>query len=169
MRAPSVARRRGLTLLELMVALAMMAVLGLMAAPPIGSMLARHRVQAAAANLVADLGEARHEAVRRGSSLHVNFQSGSDWCYAIATEPATGCTGGAGAVLKRISARDHPGITLAAPQPFVIDGRADLGPEAAPAARLTSARGDVLQVQLTLLGRAKVCAPEAPVGTTPRC
>lgn len=160
---------RGLTLVELMVALAMLAVLGLMAVPSLGGMLARHRVQAAASQLGLDLGDSRHEAARRGGKVYVNFQSGSDWCYVVALDPAATCASDGERVLKRVTGRQHPGVSLNATQAVVFDGATGLGPPAPAKVHLASARGDVLDVQVSLLGRARVCAPDGALKTFPRC
>lgn len=160
---------RGLTLVELMVALAMLAVLGVLAGPPIGGMLARHRVQAAAAQLGADLGDSRYEATRRGGKVYVNFQNGSDWCYVISTNPAANCATEGGSVFKRVHAKQYPGVALNAAQPVVFDGGSGMGPTVPTQVQLSSARGDLVNVQVLLLGRAKACSPDGGLKTLPRC
>lgn len=162
-------RRRGLTLLETMIALAIMAVLGAMAAPSLGSSMARHRVKAAAGHLAADLGEARHEATRRGTLMHVTFQAGSDWCYAITIDPQATCATTGSAVLKRVSAKDHPGVTMVQAQTIEFNGPRGTGPETPAQVQLVSARGDQLQVRVSLLGRAKVCSPDGALADVPHC
>jgi type IV fimbrial biogenesis protein FimT len=159
---------RGLTLVELMVAIAMLAVLGVMAGPPMGNMLARHRVQAAAAQLGADLGDTRHEATRRGAKVYVNFQGGSDWCYAITSDPAATCATESEQVFKRVRAKQYPGVALQAAQPIVFD-TSGLGPTVPAQVQLSSARGDLVNVQVSLLGRAKACSPDGGLKTLPRC
>lgn len=163
------ARRNGLTLIELMIGLAILAVLGTLAASPFSAWIARHRVKSAALHLVADLGEARHEATRRGSTLHVVFQPGAAWCYAIGTQPqlAPGCQGEG--VLKRVEAREHPGIAIAEAQPFELDGRSGTSLQALSRVRLVSRHGDAVQVKMTRLGRAAICAPEGGFPDLPRC
>jgi len=166
---PSRRGSRGLTLVELMLALAILAVLGLMAGPSLGSMLARHRVQAAASQLGIDLGDSRHEATRRGSKVYVNFQSGSDWCYVVTLDPAATCASEGDRVLKRVHARQHPGVTLSVAQAVVFDGITGMGPPVPAQVHLASARGDALDVHVSLLGRARVCAPDGVLKAFPRC
>ena len=146
-----------------------------LAVPSFADWLARHRLQAAAQHLVADLGEARHEAVRLGRPLHVVFRTGSDWCYAIALDAQADCRRPGHPVLKSANARQHPGVTLLDAAPLAFDGRSGVRsgvrsdvrsgalngaqPGVALGAHLVSARGDQLMVQVSALGRPTLCAP----------
>ncbi|WP_395699069.1 Tfp pilus assembly protein FimT/FimU [Aquabacterium sp.] len=162
-------RRHGLTLIELMIGLAILAVLTSLAAPPFASWLARNRVKSAAANLVADLGEARHESSRRGAPMYVLFQAGAQWCYAITLDPQAGCASASSAVLKRVQASDLPGISVAEAETFAFDGQSGTGLQALSRVRLVSRQGDALQVKMTRLGRASICAPDGGFVDVPHC
>ena len=168
-RRPPPPLHRGLTLVELMVAVAMLAVLGVMAGPPSGNLVARHRGQAAAAPLGADLGDSRYEATRRGGKVYVNFQNGNDWCYVITTDAAATCATESDQVFKRVRASQYPGVAVNAAQPVVFDGTGGLGPAAPAQVQLSSARGDLVNVQVLMLGRAKLCSPDGGLKTLPRC
>lgn len=162
-------RARGLTLVELMIAVAILAVIGSLAAAPMGAWLARHRVKAAAAHLVADLADARHEAARLGQPLRVNFQGGSQWCYVITQDAAQDCASNDPAVLKRVLSTDHPGVTIVAHQPIDLDARTGAGLQDPAQVRLASTRGDEVLVKLSRLGRAALCAPQGGFPDLPRC
>lgn len=173
--APAVARQRGgFTLLELVIAIAITVVLGALTLPSYNSLLSRQRLLGTARDLQADIAFAREEAGRRGQAVHLVFQPGAQWCYAISTQAGADCQGQAvapgGPVLKVVRAADHPGIVLGQATPMALDGRNGtslLG--AAGQARFASAHGLQLQVRLGPLGRSALCAPEAPVSGIPAC
>lgn len=146
--------RRGLTLVETMVTLALLAVLATLAVPSFGSALARYRLKAAAEDLAHDLAEARVAAARRGAALYVTFEDGEAWCYAVATIGGCGCHQAPSCRLKTVAAVDHPGVRLVEghdatflPGAGGIDG----------GAVLQGADGTLLRVGLSRLGRPSIC------------
>jgi type IV fimbrial biogenesis protein FimT len=66
---------RGLTVIELMVVVAVAALLAALATPSLRGMLARQRVAAVNAELVTDLQYARSEAVARNREVYVSFRT----------------------------------------------------------------------------------------------
>lgn len=173
LRPPAGARApgpwHGLTLIELTIALAVLALLMTMGVPPMASWMGRHRLRATAQHLAADLGEARHEAVRRGQTLHVRFQTGRDWCYSVALRPDADCRQPDAQVLKTVRARDHAGVQLVDARPLEIDGRDGNASALRGYGRFASPQGDELQVRLLPIGRAGLCVPEAEWPDIARC
>lgn len=161
-RAASIHPPRGLTLLELMVALGIVGVLMTLALPSFGSMVARHRLKAAAENLAMDLAELRFEATQRGVPLHMHFATGPHWCYALATASGCDCRVAQSCQLKTVRAKDHPGVQLVAGHPVLFEPQPGAGVDGGSAV-LQSTEGAQLRVGLTRLGRPKVCAPGAAV------
>ena len=160
---------RGLTLLELMIAIAVVAVLVGVAAPSMSAAMARHRLRAAAEHLAADMGEARLEATRTGRPVHLSFHAGDHWCYVLSTAPQSDCRYPAATQLKVVRHLDHPGVTLqeASPQTFDASGGLSLAPPGQ--ALLASPQGDQLRVRVSRMGRASVCAPGLPVPSVRPC
>ena len=107
----------GFTLLELVVTLAVMAVLGTLALPSLGQRVDRARLAGAAEGLAADIAEARFEAARLGRSLHVQARDGTDWCWSVANAPGCGCAAAQACQLKTVQASDHPGVVCSNPFP----------------------------------------------------
>jgi len=176
----------GFTLLELMITLAVAAVLGAVATPSFTALLDHQRLQAAARHLQADIALARQEAARRGQPVTLQFEPGTAWCYSLGTGQAADCHPDShqaslaasmplgSQMIKRVQASDYPGITL------LQAGAMVLGPQTGISlgtltnlsrgqARFASRDGQQLQVRLGPQGRANVCAPAAPVPGTPAC
>jgi type IV fimbrial biogenesis protein FimT len=174
---------RGLTLLELAVVLAVLAVLGALAVPSMSARLRSERLHSAAEMFAADIADARHEAARRGQSLHVEARRLSDggdggngtagrgaaWCWAVAKTAACPCGDTAAAAacrLKVVPAPEHPGVSLLQSQPVRLqpDGQAD-----AVLAAVFGAGQRQLEVHVTRFGRARVCDPAGASHRVPKC
>ena len=159
-------RGLGLTLLELAVALAVLALLVSMAVPSMASALQRHRLLAAAAHLAADVAEARHEAARSGLAVHLQPQAGADWCWSVARNPGCDCRLQQPCALRHSLARDHRGVDLLAAAPTRLDPQG----MAQPAQLALLRAGDLaLRVDVPAMGRARVCSLDAPVAGVPPC
>lgn len=99
----TVARTHGVTVIEMMVAMIVLAVLVMMVAPSMRGMIARQRVQSVQAEVLTDLQLARSEMTQRvGTSTPVVITFGSNaslTCYTLHTDGAAcDCTLGAGSV-----------------------------------------------------------------------
>jgi len=160
-------RRRGVTLLELMIALALLAIVASLALPPFAGAAQRTRLKAAAETLAADLASARFEAAQRGLPVYLKFGAGPGWCWSVATSPGCACASQQACQIKSERGADHPGIELlkAGDARFDPAGPAD----GSIGAAFQTARGERLQVDLSALGRASICAPAAPVAGYPAC
>jgi len=147
---------RGVTLLELIVGLAILAVLGTLALPSMHGRMARERLNGAAEALAADLADARFEAARRGAPLHIDLALGDDWCWSVAAAPGCACGVAQSCQLKAVRALDHPGVRLVSGRSAMLDaqGFAD-GPLGAT---FDSAMNESLRVDMRALGRARVCS-----------
>ena len=90
MRSPR-SRVAAFTLIELMIVVALVAIIMALAAPSLRDMILMQRLQGVNAQVVADLAFARSEAVRRGTFVQVRFQSVSGptgmSCYIIYARP----------------------------------------------------------------------------------
>ncbi len=77
--------RRGFTLMELMITIAIAAILVGLSASPMSQLFASNRVQTEASSFVADLMYARSEAIRRGQGVSVCASSNGSTCLAANT------------------------------------------------------------------------------------
>jgi type IV fimbrial biogenesis protein FimT len=90
----------GLTLLELVLALAVIVILAVVGIPNVEDMGAKRRLQGAVRALEADLRFARSEAIKRNEHIQVTFKDpdglGDDgnenWCYGMAVDTECDCT-----------------------------------------------------------------------------
>ncbi len=170
----------GFTLVEMVMALAVMAVLGAIATPSLSALLARQRLQAAAHELQADIAQAKLESSQRGQPVQLRFQTGTSWCYALSVGPEVDCTtlkpnataSLANGLIKVVRGSEHAGVTLLAAQTMTIDAvrsNALLSAAGPGWARFASRDGQQLQVRLGPQSRASLCAPGAPLDRIAAC
>ena len=117
--SPSVKMKiRGLTLMEVMVTVAIMAILLVLAVPSFNAFLARGRLTGAAEALAQDLQLAKSEALRRNAEVRFSFSPGSPWCYgSIASSTACNCTTAGACTLRQVDGSAYAGVTMAMPNP----------------------------------------------------
>lgn len=158
-------RRAGLTLVELAVAIALMALLATLATPHYADLLAKHRLRSAGEALLADMAEARFAAAQRAQTVYVGFHAAAPWCWAVATNNACDCQVPQACRIKATAAADHPGIQL------VVAEDARFEPEGLGrgSAELRSNRGQRLRVEVGPAGRARLCSPGSSDARYPAC
>lgn len=157
--------RRGLTLIELAVVMALLVTLATLALPSMVDTLARHRVRAAGEALVAEMADARFAAAQRQHAMHVGFATGADWCWALATAPACDCRVPQACRVKAMGAAQFKGVDLQASQ----DVQFEPGGRGSGHAELKSSRGHVLRAEVGPSGRPRLCAPGGVVPGVPAC
>jgi len=146
-----------LTLIEVMVAIAVTAILASLAVPSFAALMQRQRLAAVAEGLAADLAEARWQAAQSGTTWHVQYAAGPQWCYAVSKVPGCDCSQGDACAVKTVRSRDWPGVTLAQ----ALDARFDaaaVAPQGGQAVWRNASADDELQVRVSPLGRASVCS-----------
>jgi type IV fimbrial biogenesis protein FimT len=160
-------QRRGLTLLELVIALAVLAVLATLALPSFGALTARTRLKGAAEMLAGDVSEARFEAARRGQPLSIDLATGSaDWCWAVTVTPGCACGQAQSCQLKAVHGHDHPGVEVLQAGSTQVQAN---GQARAASTLFQSAHGERLRVDVSPLGRASICAPAGRIAGYPDC
>ncbi|MDT7836574.1 pilus assembly FimT family protein [Aquabacterium sp. OR-4] len=159
--APGGARpaRAGFTLVELAIVLVVLALLLVAGVPSLGAALARHRLQATARALQADVALARQLAVARGLVAHITLQPGPHWCWALSLDTPVDCRVArqGGPVIKVVHAEAHPNITLDEAAAMALDGRSGTRLSPPGQSLFVSRHGDRLSLRLNTLGRANLC------------
>src|SRR5687768_3482294 len=98
MRRPAAAQMRGFTLVELMVTVAVMAILMTAAVPSFVDFFERNRVRGAADGVISVVSDARAEAVKNALDVNISMGGGGTaWCVGgnAALPPAGGNPAGA--------------------------------------------------------------------------
>lgn len=151
----------GLTLLEVLVALAILGVLASLAMPAIARVVDRWKLQAVAERLVHDLAAARFDAARLGQAQQVVIQDGPAWCWSVSALESCGCGEPQPCQRQRVAAPRHSTIRLAGAPVIRFESNAAAQP-GSPSVEAVTPHGDRLRVVLTPMGRARICSPEGP-------
>lgn len=156
---------RGFTLIELMVAVGLLAVVAALAAPAMGDFIVRQRVASQAGDLALSMALARSEAIKNGRSMAVIPRSAgvAGWSDGWCVGPAGAANCDDATVLRRFDARNTVTIQhadLAAPYriTFLRDGTRGVA-SGRPRFRVSSA-------QLPAAGPNARCVLLTPQGRT---
>jgi type IV fimbrial biogenesis protein FimT len=163
---------RGFTLIEMLVTVAVVAVLLSLVAPSFTSTLARKRLEGVAAELSTDVQYARSEAAQRNAAVGIVFGTNCYTVYLLGSTAATGCAalGTGGSALKNVLIAG--GSTLAfAPATsgafIAFDPVRGMATDAAAGTAdlsgtvtLTNSAGNwQILALVTRVGRVKLCSP----------
>lgn len=184
----------GFTLVELMIAIAVMVILTVLAVPGFTTYLDKSRVRGAADDVVNLMAQARQAGVKFDRGVRVSdVVAGGGWCLGanqaalpavldpVAAPAACDCTNANQCVVDGqrlvVSSTDHQGVTLSSPPGDIdFDGRlgirsdANTGDADASSFDLTSRSGRfVLTVAVSPLGQALVCSKQGNILGYPSC
>ncbi|MFS8064085.1 MAG: Tfp pilus assembly protein FimT/FimU [Luteimonas sp.] len=172
----------GFTLVELMVTLAVLAIVLVAAVPSFVDFFDKSRVRGAADNVISVISNARVESVKNDLDVNLAFTgSGSAWCVGAnaATAPTGGNEAGAAAACdctvtteclvsgarSAIDVGAAPGVSIGTlPAALVFDSKLGvITPLGAREVTLTSPRGKYdIKVEMNALGQARLCTPITP-------
>lgn len=172
-------RQRGLTLLEVMVVVAITAIVAAAAAPSLKAMVDSRRLDSATTRLAADLQLARSEAIARNRPLRLSIFTGagaSCWIVHSGAPADCRCSGDAGAVCAG-EARAIKSVVLATDERISVAGNVasivfdPLHGTSTPTGtlRLVGARGHSVHHIVNVVGRVRSCSPEGAVPGYPVC
>ncbi len=159
----------GFTLVELMVTVAVLAVLLGIGIPSFQGTLDKRRIIGAAEQIYADLQYARSEAIRRNATVRVSFQTGTNWCYGITTLASCNCNTANNCQLdgveKVVAGADFRNVTLSTGGVTNVAFAPQRGTTANPmTASLLRSTSPALSVGVTVspLGRVRICSDNVP-------
>lgn len=180
-------QQRGFTLVEVMVTVAIIAILAGMAVPAMLSYRANNRLQGAAESLASFIQSAKQEVDRIDEDLLIQFDANA-WCAGMDYEDGTSgcdctladptatdaCTLPAEDRVRRIRGQDFPEVAMGT---VSFSGNTTTishvrGTATAGSVNLQLGRGErVLRLVVSNLGRVRICVPagEEGVGMYPGC
>lgn len=113
------AAQPGVTLIELMITLLIVAMLLTFALPAFTELLAESRLKAATSALYLKLYQARSEAIKRNQRMRLTFKvsdGGATWCYGMKTDASCDCTVAGSCEIdgmeKTVNSTEFPGIGI---------------------------------------------------------
>jgi type IV fimbrial biogenesis protein FimT len=169
-RQAGVAAEQGLTLVELMVTVAILAILLAVAVPNMSSYWQQSRLVSASEAVYSNLHLLRSVALARNQQIYAKFDNtgGTGWCMALAELDSCDCADATTTCaltnmpVPRLSGSDYSNITLSTT--FGGDSTSVSMPRGTMAngsVVLTSqSTGDVVKVVVSSFGRVKICSDD---------
>lgn len=183
MDSPRYRASGGLTIIEMMVVVAVVAVLVTLAAPSFRSMIAMQRVKSINAELLTDLQFARSEGTTRNRDIRIRFTPAAA-CYVIYTDVTSGSCDCANTPVctNELGREELKTVKLPASNNVSLSTNSAMGTillfRRPPATNVTpvgfeigvtsSVRGQ-LRTTLNEAGNASVCTPDGSISGVPTC
>jgi prepilin-type N-terminal cleavage/methylation domain-containing protein len=110
--------RNGFVLSELLIALVIISILALVAAPSFQTLVQENRATAAGESFYSDMELARSQALRKQSTVYVAVRTGTNWCYGLSDNGATCDCSISNSCLfngveKVVKSTEYPGVSIA--------------------------------------------------------
>lgn len=105
---------KGLSLIEFLIAISIIAILSVLSIPTFISLVKNHRLSSIAETLYYDLQYARTEAIKRNTTVYVSFTTGDNWCYGINAGSTCNCATAGSCALGTTQASAAQQVSLSA-------------------------------------------------------
>jgi len=174
----STIKESGVTFIEVMVVIALIAILASIAMPFYGDYIQRQRLVGAAESALGQLQLAKRAAISNNSAVNLLVSgAGASWCMTYSTSTAidSGCSGGyvtsTSNPSTRLLSENYPGVSLSvSPTPFSLQFQMP-GLSLSNNATLTFTTGTASlgNVVITASGAAGITACASEIGNFPGC
>lgn len=162
---------RGVTLIELLLTIAVIAIVATSSLPSLRGMMEQQQLRGAVNDLHAEFLNARFEALRRNTPVSLSFRrddSGALWCLALSANGPCDCFSADDCVLpgaprRHLGSERFRGVTLATN--FTPQHTATFQPARGTANAGTasvSVNGRRVEIRVSSLGRVRVCSDDLP-------
>lgn len=162
-------RPLGLTLLEMLVVLALIAIMATIGISAMPQLLAHHRLQGAGKMLYQDLQWARLRALGGQYPVYVSFKPGAAWCYGVNDNVPCDCREDNSCQLRQVKSSEFKGVVLSMIEPIdgniKFNGAHGLVADAANL-ELTVASNDI-KLQVNQGGLIVICSTSTIGGLSP--
>ena len=171
-------RQHGVSLLEVAVVVAILAIVGATAVPSFTALVDARRLDGAATRLAADVQFVRGEAIARNQALRLSIRAGADaTCWIVHTGSAAACSCAAAGAVCGGGALAIKSVVLPSAERVAVSANVasiafdPLHGTSTPTAtlRLSDARGRSVQHVVNVLGRVRSCSPDGGVPGYPSC
>jgi type IV fimbrial biogenesis protein FimT len=171
-------RQHGLSLLEVAIVVAILAIVGATAVPSFTALVDARRLDGAATRLATDVQFARGEAIARNRSLRLSLRTGADaTCWIVHTGNVADCSCTAAGAVCSGDAVAIKSVVLPSTERVAVAGNVasivfdPLHGTSSPTGtlRLTDARGRSVHHVVNVLGRVRSCSPDSGVPGYPLC
>lgn len=179
---PASPAAKGLTLVEMLITVAVLAIILTSAVPSWRAFIARRHLDGASAQLQADLHFLRSSSVALNQGLRIRvYSSSAGSCYLVhngsenqcsctfpaGAEPSASCTAGVELLRSQVWATGPVKVQANVTSMYVDPRHGTFSP--AGSIELQAGDGPVLRHVVSILGRVKLCAPGAVVTGVPAC
>ena len=163
-------KQAGFTIVEMMVVIAVAAILVAVAVPSFNNLIEKRKITGAAEMIYTQMVAARTESLKRSKDIALSFVDGDAWSFGY-TDDGTSCVPGTDceivdfnndgtaddAVTTSFDNEQFPGVSIAVTSDDTVFSWIRSTVDTANTVTLTSDNFE-LQVQLSLLGRARICS-----------